>query len=96
MEKILQQILQELRDLRQGQGAQGQELKAQGQRLDQIEAELQEVKKDTAEISTELQEVKKDTREIKKELRYVWEDIKKIDNRLSTQEKTVENIKRLK
>ena len=96
MEQILQQILTELQNLREGQDRieatqqkHSQELAKQGEELTGLRAEVQKQ-------GEELTGLRTDVADIKTELRYVWEDIKRIDKRLSTHDEELVILKRLK
>jgi DNA repair ATPase RecN len=94
VEKVLQQILEELKSLREGQ-------EAQGQRLERVESGLQTLEQGQQELRSSvnnLQEaqirlekgqkrLEKGQKDIIKQLDAVWKDIKKLDDRLELQEK---------
>lgn len=82
MEKVLNQILDELKTLNQRFGG-----------LDEGQKELQ---KDVQALKSGQGKLQKDVTGTRNELGYVWDDIKKIDARLSTQEEELVILKRFK
>ncbi len=74
MEKVLQQILAELKELRQGQEA--------------LRADVTGLQEGQARLEKGLKRLENGQAAIRKEIKAVWQDIKKLDDRLEKQEKT--------
>ncbi|MBO8128560.1 MAG: hydrolase [Peptococcaceae bacterium] len=106
MEKVLEQILAELKELRQGQDELRREQIAQGQRLERLEkgqAALEKgqavlekgqatLEKGQAALEERLIRLENGQKKIRKELCYIWDDIKKLDNRLTNQEEKLQTL----
>jgi chromosome segregation ATPase len=75
VEDILKQILQELKELKEGQV--------------RLEGDVSELKQGQAKLESDLATVKKDIRSIKADVKGLWEDVLRLDNRTEETRKMI-------
>lgn len=89
MEKILNQILTEVKSIKVSQDRMESQITTLDERQTRFETTLKRQGQDILSI-------KKDVKDIKTELGYAWDDIKKIDSRLTIHDEELVILKRLK
>lgn len=89
MEKILNQILTEVKSIKVSQDRMESQITSLDERQTLFETTLKSQGQDILSI-------KKDVKDIKTELGYAWDDIKKIDSRLTIHDEELVILKRLK